>query len=215
MAITGTTLKTSIKAGDTLATFTAYTAPSLGTGVNSGNKVARIDSEWVRITDDSLNPTVRITRGEFGTQAVAHNALAAIAYGLTSDVTNVDQFGLDSLPSAQGANSSVAGPVTSYSVSGAITIPSIGPNVEQTIFLTKAGVAAMTLAAPAVDQDGLILNIQSNTAQAHTVTATGLLNTGTASVNVATFAAHAGAGVTLQAASGLWNVLSSTGITFS
>lgn len=214
MSITGTTLKTTMKQGDRALTLTAYTVPTLGTGVNAGNKVLRIDSEWMRITDDSLSPTLSVTRGEFGTSAAAHNALAAAAYGLTSDVTQVNQVGFDSLPSAGGATT-VSGPIVSYSASGAITIPSGGPNVEQTIFITKAGVAAMTLAAPTVDQDGLILNITSNTAHAHTVTATGLLNTGTSSVNEATFAADAGAGVILQAASGLWNVLSSTGVTFS
>jgi hypothetical protein len=55
----------------------------------------------------------------------------------------------------------------------------------------------------------------SQTANAHTITATGLLNTGSASVNVATFAAFAGANVVLMAFNGKWNVISSVGITFS
>jgi hypothetical protein len=82
--------------------------------------------------------------------------------------------------------------------------------------VTKAGVAALTLAAPtAAVQDGAIIRISSTTANAHTLTATGLLQTGTASVNVATFAAQAGAGLTLMAYNGKWIVLYSVGITFS
>lgn len=82
--------------------------------------------------------------------------------------------------------------------------------------ITKAGVAAMTLAAPTTGtQDGAILRISSSTLYAHTITATGLLSTGTASVNVATFAAYAGANVVLMAYKGLWIVVSSVGVTFS
>ena len=92
----------------------------------------------------------------------------------------------------------------------------IPPHVPHTYVVTKAGVDAMTLAAPtATTDDGLIIVVTSNTANAHTITATGLLQTGTASVNVATFAAQKGAGVTLMAYQGKWNVLSSVGITFS
>jgi hypothetical protein len=74
----------------------------------------------------------------------------------------------------------------------------------------------MTLAAPtATTDDGKIILITSNTANAHTLTATGLLQTGSASVNLATFAAQKGAGLTLIAYQGKWNVLGSVGITFS
>jgi len=103
-----------------------------------------------------------------------------------------------SLPTAIAASGPVAvRPSTSYVV-------------------TKAGVAALTLAAPtATTDDGVIITIFSNTAFAHTLTATGLLNTGSASVNVATFAAFAGAGLTLEAYQGKWMVISQIGVTFS
>ena len=75
---------------------------------------------------------------------------------------------------------------------------------------------ADTLAAPtATTDDGIVITVTSNTANAHTIQATGLLQTGTASVNLATFAAQPGAGLTLMAYQGKWNVLSSVGITFS
>jgi hypothetical protein len=92
----------------------------------------------------------------------------------------------------------------------------IAPNTPANYVITKAGVLADTLAAPTVGtSDGVTITITSNTANAHTLTATGLLQTGTASVNVATFAAFAGASLTLQAYQGKWNVLASNGITFS
>jgi hypothetical protein len=82
--------------------------------------------------------------------------------------------------------------------------------------ITYGAALAMTLAAPiAGADDGKYISITSTTAFAHTLTATGLLKTGTASVNVATFAASAGASLILMAYNGLWYVRSATGITFS
>lgn len=92
----------------------------------------------------------------------------------------------------------------------------LAPHTPHTYVVNKAGVDAMTLAAPtATTDDGIILVVTSNTANAHTITATGLLQTGTASVNTATFAAQKGASITLMAYQGKWNVLSANGITFS
>lgn len=81
-----------------------------------------------------------------------------------------------------------------------------------------AGVDAMTLAAPtAGTDDGAILIVFSTTANAHTITATSLLNNGGAGVpyTTATFAAHAGASITLMAYNALWYVVASTNVTLS
>lgn len=91
----------------------------------------------------------------------------------------------------------------------------ISPSIQGNYIITKAGVAAMTLAAPASTANGLIIEITSGTAYAHTITATGLLNTGTASVNVLTFAAYAGASVRLMAYNSLWNLLGYNTVTLS
>ncbi len=111
-------------------------------------------------------------------------------------------------------NNSSANNLVNVSASGAL------PVAAGSYFITKAGVAALTLAAPVAGssgsgQDGTIIYIYSTTAFAHTLTATGLLQTGTASVNAATFAAFAGASLTLVAFNGKWLVLTSNGITFS
>lgn len=122
-------------------------------------------------------------------------------------------------------------PPVLLAASGAVPITPTTSPIGGSSVITKAGVAALTLAAPKAGaqnwqniggflknnggQDGTVLVITSSTLFAHTITATGLLGTGTASVNLATFAAFAGAGVVLLAYNGLWLVLSSTGVTFS
>jgi uncharacterized membrane protein YjjP (DUF1212 family) len=111
-------------------------------------------------------------------------------------------------------NGSVSNNLNAVAASGAL------PLVPGSYFITKAGVAALTLAAPiagstGAGQDGSQLCIYSTTAYAHTLTTSGLLQTGSASVNTATFAAFAGASLTLVAYNGKWLVLTSNGITFS
>lgn len=92
----------------------------------------------------------------------------------------------------------------------------IAPHTPASYVITKAGVLADTLAAPtAGTDDGIEIWIASNTAFAHTLTATGLLQTGAAAVNLATFAAFAGAGLALVAYQGKWIVRYSVGVTFS
>lgn len=89
----------------------------------------------------------------------------------------------------------------------------VDPSLSHRYLITKAGVAAMTLAAPT--KDNLTIEIRSTTAFAHTVTATGLLQTGAAGTDVATFAAFGGAGLILRSFNNKWMVRSSVGVTFS
>lgn len=119
-----------------------------------------------------------------------------------------------------GTTGTFSGVVSSSgSVEGLVALTTNGaidPHTAANYVITKAGVLADTLAAPtATTDDGKVILVTSNTANAHTITATGLLQTGSASVNLATFAASAGAGLTLMAYQGKWNVLGSVGITFS
>lgn len=82
--------------------------------------------------------------------------------------------------------------------------------------VTAGSAQALTLAAPvATTEDGNRITVRSTSAFAHTITATGLLQTGSANVNVATFAAFAGAGLTLEAFNGKWMVVDSVGVTFT
>jgi len=102
-------------------------------------------------------------------------------------------------------------PISTITSAGALD-----PSTPQTYFITNAAATALTLAAPtAGTMDGYSISIISTTGYAHTVTATGLLKTGTASVNAATFAAFAGAHLDLIAYQGLWYANNVAGITFS
>lgn len=102
--------------------------------------------------------------------------------------------------------------LTAITASGAIT-----PGTRAHYVITKSSAAAvMTLAAPTtVTDDGKILWITSSTAQAHTVTATGLFGSGAAATDLATFANKAGAGMAIMAYGAKWLVLFSIGVTFS
>jgi len=101
--------------------------------------------------------------------------------------------------------------LTAITASGAIAT-----GTAANYIITKAGVAAMTLGAPtATTDDGKLIWVSSSTNYAHTVTATGLLQTGSSKTDVATFAAYAGAGVMLMAYQAKWIVIYSVGVTFS
>lgn len=198
MALTTTTAASAILATDAVVNVTS------ATGFTVGNFL-RVDTEMMRVTVVPATGTlIGVIRGIDGTAVVAHNILAIMTTGLFSDLQPVAQGKFVTFPADETQQ-------VTYSVTGAIAVPTQNTQV----FLNKAGVAAMTLAAPAKGQDGLILTITSTTAQAHTVTATALYSTGTASVNLATFAANKGSGMVLMAAGGLWSVMSATGITFS
>lgn len=77
------------------------------------------------------------------------------------------------------------------------------------------GADLTTLAAPnagdslAGGDDGKIIRFTAGSAFAHKITATGLLQSGTASVNSVALAAFAGASVTLMAFNGKWMIIGS------
>ena len=98
---------------------------------------------------------------------------------------------------------------TLYAVDGAIAI------ADGTALLTKAGVGVMTLAAPAVADNGKRLTIISTTNNAHTVTVpTDKGHDGTTGVNeLFTFAAFAGASMTVEAYAEAWYVVALNAVT--
>jgi hypothetical protein len=107
----------------------------------------------------------------------------------------------------------VAAPViTEYAASGAIALPTAALSV---VNLTKAGVAAMTLANPTSAQEGCILVINTETAQAHTVdnSAGAGFNAGGAGADVGTFGGAKGDGFVLIALNNVWNVVVSKNVT--
>lgn len=135
--------------------------------------------------------------------AVANGNVAGIA----RETVTADGDVIEVMP----INAIVQNLVTAYAANGAIAL------TPGTATLTKAGVNAMTLAAPTVAQEGLILNIVSQTANAHTITATALLDDGVTggAKTTATFAAFAGASITLMASNLKWAVLGKNVVTIA
>lgn len=127
--------------------------------------------------------------------------------GIAKDAATADGDVIEIQP----INQAVQNAVTLAAANGAISI------VSGSVVLTKAGVAAMTLAAPTAAQNGTIINVTSATANAHTVTATGLIDDGVTggSKTTATFAAFAGASMTLMAYEGKWHTLALKAVTIS
>lgn len=185
MALTLTSLNGAILQGARQARLTAFTNPQVGP---IGPQVLLvIDGEQCYMSDAINSPVLGITRGENGTAAAPHNGLAPVVYGLTSDFTQ-----------ANGASLAGAS-VSTYSVNSTIT----NPTGNALVFITKAGVCALTLTDPAVDQMNTVRFV-SLTANAHTITyATGFYDNTTTS-DVATFPATAGAALTLVAQGGKW-----------
>jgi hypothetical protein len=91
------------------------------------------------------------------------------------------------------------------------------PLVAGTVLVTKAGVCAMTLAAPTTAMNGQRITVISTTANAHTLTATNLIEDGVTggAKDLATFAAFAGASIELEAYSGKWYVVSKNVVTIT
>jgi hypothetical protein len=196
MALTVTSLASACTANDTKVTLTSAAGCVVGSLIMA-------DGEFMLVTDVSTTPTVQVVRGynngAVSSNAVAHAALAPVTFGLTSE------FGQTSAL----ANSQIVS-ATSYSANGTIT----NPTVNATIFIDKATACALTLNDPAADQTNTVI-IKSLTAAAHTVTyATGFYGDTTSS-DVATFAAKAGASMTIVARNGKWTPLALANVTLA
>lgn len=139
----------------------------------------------------------------------ASGKVSAVANGNIEGIAKEAAAADGDIIEVQPINQVVLNGVTAYAANGALAI------VPGTATLTKAGVAAMTLAAPTAAQEGLILRVVSQTANAHTITATGLIDDGVTggSKTTATFAAFAGASINLMASNLKWAVLNLKAVT--
>jgi hypothetical protein len=91
---------------------------------------------------------------------------------------------------------------------------SVSDGVSREIMITKAGVCALTLAAPAADRQRL--TVTSTTANAHTITTVDLIHDGTTGTHdLATFAAFPGASLSLIGYDGKWYVVANNAVTIT
>lgn len=171
MALVNTTLASACGASDTVIVVAS------ATGIVARAKV-EIDGEIMQVIqsyDASTNGVnVPVIRGQEGTYAYAHPTSAKVRIGLSNDsgwgsqvAQTVNQFPI-ATPARQR---------TSYSASGAITLPQ--PGNDMVAIINGTSVCAMTVADPGTALDGSLLWIASNGAAAHTITfASGLSGAG-------------------------------------
>lgn len=206
MAITATTLAAAIGASDTtinVASATGITGPNFTAG--TGITVLFIDQEFLVVIGTPVGTFVPVLRGQFGTASAAHVTGSQVQIGLPGDFsTNFGEF--------------VKSSMTVFETIGAQNFPATFlagtadaiPAGVAGFYVVKTGSAdLMTLAAPTAAQEGNIIQIWSDTAFAHTLTATSLLAGGTALKTTATFPAFRGAGMVLRVCNLVYHVLSS------
>jgi hypothetical protein len=96
------------------------------------------------------------------------------------------------------------------------TADAINPHAPGNYVVLTGSADGITIGAPtSVVDDGCTIVITSNTAYAHTVTSTGNIQTGAAGTGVLTFAAYAGASLTLRAYGGKWQLINNQAITIT
>lgn len=191
MAITGTTLAAAMDANAQ-----AFTATS-GTGATVGG-FARIDGEFMLITAVNSATISVAQRGMLGSTAVAHNILAAVTFGLFTDL------------SATGAAEALPVPFDSFDLvtigaNGAIPVPN-----RETVYVINKGSALASSAVPdpSKSQDGLKLTFVSGSDFAHVVTFTNAYDGTTGASTTFTMAAFKGASFSVIAIKGQWLTLS-------
>ncbi|SRR5712691_6310367 len=204
MALTNTTLSVACTASDTQLSLTSTSGyPAVGLLLSGMGQPMQIDGEYMYLVTVLASGSIKVrSRGCEGSLAVAHDILAPVSLGANgADFPNI----------AAGSPTQRPPAVEDYKVFGASFGTLTLPDKNTTYVLTKAGVATGTIPAPTVAQNGLRLTFSNQTANAHVITATALLNNGLTGspFTTATMAAFAGAGFTIVANAGLWNVLAS------
>lgn len=207
MSINATTLSLAIGAADTqfgVASATNITAPNFTTGV--GLTYLFVDQEFMLVT--GINGTaVQVVRGQLGTPAVAHLSGAQVQSGGPADFLQVGEVVTTSLTSKQIAASENQ-PATFLTGAADALTGAAG------IFLVKtAGVDAMTIPTPTAAMEGNVVEVWSDTTNAHTITAaSACVAAGQALKTVITFPAFKGAGVKLCARNLAWQIIGQGGV---
>lgn len=214
MAITGTALSADLSATALTMTVASGTGfPTVGSSTPQ-KYLVRIDKEYMVAVTQPTSGVIKLrSRGYMGTRAVAHDTLAKVS--VSSDYQDFAQPSAgnsDTLPPYLPSQETIGEDIT-YT---AAAVAAWG-NQPREFAITKATAAAIVLVAPSKAQDGLTLVFTSLTAAAHVITATTLLGDAVSGSphTTATFAAFIGATLTLKAENGIYNVVSSVGVTIT
>lgn len=240
--LNSTTTTAAVTATQQLIPLTSVTNISVGSRAGLGDLVF-FDREAAQVNAiDTVGLTVTVRRGVLGTLASAHASGVVVWTGQQQRFYTTQVVGACTATSEQylphivlpGTATTVGGDIydckngewvqlresgyrvwnpgrsdggTTYTVSGAITIQ---PGVQ---FLGSGGALSMTLANPTTEQNGMIMILKASTAQAHVVTYTAGFDGRGASTDVATWTAAIGNHITVIAVSGIWWIVSISGVT--
>lgn len=151
-----------------------------------------------RVVYASDDQTGSLTPGSYG------NAIGRLVYRISATSGVVELFRM--------GEAECGTPLQILSADGAVPIK------RSTCIITKAGVAALTLADPTADaHDGVEMTFISATANAHTLSnaAGSGFNAGGAGTDVGTFGGAKGDGITVVAYQGKWYVKTKTNVTLA
>lgn len=215
MAITATALTADLSASGLTMTVSSGTGfPTAGGTTPSSNYVVRIDKEFMLATLQPTSGIIKLAqRGYNGTAARSHDVLAKVEVSSNpGDFADPSAGNVVSLPPYLPNEQTIGEDYTFTTTE----IAAFG-NQPRNFPILKATAAAITLVAPSKAQDGLELTFTSLTAAAHVITATTLFGDAVSGSphTTATFAAYIGASITLQARNGIYNVISTTGVTIT
>jgi hypothetical protein len=193
MALTTTTLNGAVTSDQGTLLVTS------ATGFAAKNYIM-LDQEIMQIVNSYVSgTTIPVIRGVLGSAAAAHVTASNVTTLLASDFQAMAPGTFVNQPTVRART------ITSYSATGALTLPLAGSDAMA--ILNGTGVLAMTLANPTKDMDGCILIICGNGIAAHTVTYTaGFGNVG-ATADVMTFGTTQAQAFQCIAANGFWNLL--------
>ena len=201
MALTKTSLAGACTATDTLLSITSTTSGFPGVGVLQSKQRLLVDSEYMLIDYVVASGSVKVMqRGLDGTAAVAHGILASV---ITS--ANNGDFPQISL----GHDVNRVPDVFEQKTLGADDTALATPIRDTNTVITKGSACLFTISAPSAAINGLLWRFTSQTAFAHVMTATALIENGLTGspFTTGTFGAFIGAGCTLMANNGVWNVV--------
>ncbi len=167
------------------------------TGFAAGGFV-KVNAECMQVQKGYVSGLViPVMRGIEGTPALAHAVTSNVTVGLASDFVPTPAPGeAVNYPMIRSRQ------IASYNAAGAIAHPAAGNDAVAIINGTTA--RALTLAAPAKDQDGDVLTVIGNGKAAHTITVAGGLGAASTGYTVATFIVGSQQSLQVMACNGAW-----------
>jgi hypothetical protein len=210
MSIVATTLSAAItqtQISFAVASTTNITNPNFQTG--GGITLLLIDQEYMLVTNvNTTTLVVTVQRGVNGTAAQSHVNGSLVQSGLPTDFGAAPTEILLSLV----ANSETIGAQKTNQIFLSGSADAL--TGASGIWVVKtAGVDAITLVTPTAAMEGNIVEVWSDTANAHTITAaSACVAAGQALKTVITFPAFRGAGVKLRAINLTWQIIGNGGV---